>query len=429
MNAIKTLGLLSVCLGAAFASAPASAQTTDGYHSIQIFPIVVDNTSFAQRFNFRNPNSAPVTINTKFFPSTTVTATQMTCNPVVVQPGKTAMVRSLRDLCPGMAAGTQFGYLYTSETSGANLPYAAFSRVSNPLGNGFTVEAFPAHTFTSADVVVNGIRRLAAQNGQPAFQTNCFVGNLNDITPANIPYSTPIHYTIYDSTGNVIGQGDLSLAPGQDVRLSDIFATGLAPPGDYDDASIKFEELGIDEPGLMAFCTVQDNAFFGADFRVAKQESGAGVEAYPGDIVGGQDNHVARETLNSIDMVGRNFAIGTGVSSNTHVVYFRHPDYVQCEIIDPATGVRALPGYGLEMRMLDTNGLLVAGGNNSTGFGEVYLGDKTDRNSGANTRYRIEIEDSETNTGSTRPYKLHCQSGSGHSLGDIIRYQEAIGRF
>ena len=425
VNAIKTLGLLGGCLVAALACGRASAQTTDGYHSIQVFPVVVDTASFAQRFSFRNPNATSVNITPKYFPASGTTATAITCPDIVIAAGKTATLASLRTICPALPAGSQFGFLYTSETTANNLPYAGFSRVANPQGNGFAVEAFPAHTFTSADAVVNGIRRLAAANGQPAFQTNCFVGNLNDVTPAATPVSTPIHFTLYDSATNVIGGGDLSLTPGHVTRISDVFATGLAPAGDWNDAQVKFEELGPDEPAILAFCTVQDNTSFGADFRVAKQELGAGGQAFLGDVVGGQDNHVARNTLTSVDSVGRTFTVATGANVNTHMVYFRHPDYVQCEIVDPNTNARALTGYGLEIRMLDQDGLVVAGGNNITGFPEVYLGDKTDRNGGSNTRYRIEVEDSGVNTGALRAYKLHCQSGSGHTLGDLIKYQVA----
>ena len=256
---------------------------------------------------------------------------------------------------------------------------------------------------------------------------------MNEVTPPGSPSTTPVHYTLYNSSTTVIGQGDLNLAPGAYVRLLDIFTAAGAAAGDYNDAQLKIEELNLDtslgEPGLISFCTVQDNTSFGADFRIAKQELGAGGLSFPGDVIGAQDNHVARETLVTADGVGRNFEIGTGASANTHVIYFRHPDYVQCEVIDPNTGNRALAPYGLEMRMLDQDGLVIAGGDNVTGWSDVYLGDKTDRNSGANTRYTIEVEDSQTNTGSVRAYKLHCQSGSGHTLGDIIRYKEAIGRF
>lgn len=101
----------------------------------------------------------------------------------------------------------------------------------------------------------------------------------------------------------------------------------------------------------------------------------------------------------------------------------RHPAYVQCEIIEPVSGASATPDYGLEIRLMDQDGVTtIAGGNNVLGFGEVYLGDKTDRNEGANTRYSIQVESNGQNGGEERPYRLHCQSGSGHSLGDIVRY-------
>lgn len=127
----------------------------------------------------------------------------------------------------------------------------------------------------------------------------------------------------------------------------------------------------------------------------------------------------------------RPFTLLTGGSRhNTHVMYFRHPDWVQCELINPATGVRALPVYGLEMRMLDKDGATVlAGGSNSTGWGELYLGDKTDRANGVNTRYIIEVENNAANDGADIPYSLHCRSGSGHSLGDIIEYNVGLEQF
>ena len=413
-------------------SGGALAQTTDGYHSIQIFPVVVDTASFTQRFNFRNPNDVQVSITPKYYPAQGTSSGILTCPDIVIQGGKTATFTSLRQICPSLAAGSQFGFLYTSELSPSSLPYAGFSRVANPQGNGFSVEAFPAHTFTSADSVINGLRRRAASGPNPAFQTNCFIGNLNEVT-ASGPSTTPVEYTLYNSASTVIGSGTVNLAPGAYVRLLDVFAAGGAALGDYDDAQMKVVELNnnvdLGEPGIISFCTVQDNSSFGADFRIAKQEVGNGGMAYPGDSLGAQDNHVARETLVDADAVGRAFEIGTGASANTHVIYFRHPDYVQCEVINPSTGLRAVAGYGLEIRLLDPDGVVVAGGDNITGWSDVFLGDKTERNGGANTRYTVEVEDSQVNTGAVRAYKLHCRSGSGHTLGDLIRYKESIGRF
>lgn len=434
MNRIKNMQLFASCaLGLGLAAGAANAQSTDGYHSIQVFPAVAHTPSFTQRFSFHNPDLlSAVTVTPKYFPSngTTQAPNRIDCPSFDIQPGKTFTFTTLLQMCPtlatALATGSQFGFLYTSSTG--SRPYSGFSRAATPQGNGFTVEAFPASTFTSADTFVNGIRRSAATPSAPAYQTNCFFANLNEVTPAGT--ATTIHYTLYNSGSAVIGSGDVVLSPGQHVRLLDIFAAGGAPLVDYLDASIRFEELNPnEEPSLMTFCTTQESTTLGADFRIAKQEVGAGGLGYPGDVIGSQDNHVSRETLVSADGVGRNFEIGTGASGNTHVMYFRHPDYQQCELINPGNGLRALPNHGLEMRLLDQDGLVVSGGDGSTGWSDTYMGDKNDRNGGSNSRYTIEVESNEQNTGAVRSYRIHCRSGSGHSLGDIIRYKETVNRF
>lgn len=430
LNAVRLAAVAS--LFAALGCTSAAAQNTDGYHSTQIFPLVVDTASFTQRFNFRNPNAVTVTVFPRYHPDKVFTTQGiLTCPSFNIPANGTTTFTSVREICGAIPGGSAFGFLYTSETSPSNLPYAGFSRILNPFGNGFTVEAYPAHTFTNADSVVNGLRRVAATANNPTFQTNCFIGNLNEVAPIGTTPATDVQYTIYDKSSLEIGGGVVNLLPGQTIRLLDVFETGKVPAGNQDDGYVRFEEIGsnVDEAALMTFCTVQDNSTFGADFRIGKQETGAGGLSYPGDLIGSQDNHVARETLVSTDIAQRNFEIGTGASSNTHVVYFRHPDYVQCELIDPANSNRTLAGYGLEMRMLDQDGVIIAGGANVSGWAQLYLGDKTDRNGGSNTRYAIEVESNGQNTASLRPYKLHCQSGSGHTLGDLIRYKEAVNRF
>ncbi|MCX7041128.1 MAG: hypothetical protein NT117_00255 [Gammaproteobacteria bacterium] len=428
---LASLGLLS--------SGAVLAQTTDAYHSIQMFPVVVDTASFAQRFSFRNPNPFQISIQPTYFPAVgTSQPTSLLCPPFNVAAGKTLTITSLRSMCPTLPTGSQFGFLHTTLSGGGFNTYAAFSRVANPEGNGFTVEAFTAKQFTSADLVVNGLRRLAATSNAPAFQSNCFLGIINNLDPLANSNNTNVHYTIYDSNVSQIGQGDVALVPGKIVRLLDVFAAG-GVVGDVDNAMIKFEEQGPDEPGVMAFCTVQDNTSFGADFRIAKQEVGDAGAAKPGTrIIGPQDNTNAREILVDKDVLGRPFQIAAGNSSNTHVIYLHHPDFAQCEIINPTTGLRALPSYGLEIRSVDTESLETgAGGDNSVvipdpgkGQGTIaYLGDKADLGDAMDGPAIVEVESNEQNVGSVRPYKLHCFTGSGSTLMDLIRYQEAVDRF
>ncbi len=430
MFSLKQIALASgFGLLAMAGTTPALAQSTDGFHAIQIFPVVVDSGTFTQSFIFKNPDPAnAVTVSTIYFPADGTTQSGNTdCASITIPAGGQRVFSSLRGICPTLAAGNQFGFLYTAVTGTTQGLYAGFSRASTSAGLGFTVEAFPAHTFTSANTIVTGLRRRAASSGSPAFQTNCFVGNLHDATPF-LNLNSTINYTLRNSAGASIGSGSMQMTPGHLIRMLDIFATAGAPAGNYDDASIEFEEAGTGEPGLMTFCTVQDNTNFGADFRIGKQFRGYGTQ-YSG--IGAQDDHVSRDTTVAYDikMTGdttpRSFSIpaaNAATSANTHVVYFRHPDYVACEIIDPATNVRALPAYGLEMRLRDQYLNTMAGGANIQGFSRIYMGDKTDRNNGTNARYTIEVESTTVNTAVVRPYKLHCQSGSGHTLGDIVKF-------
>jgi hypothetical protein len=411
-------------------AAGASAQTTDGFHASQVFPLVVDNASFAQRFTFRNPNPTPVTISATYYPANgVVPATTLFCPSFVVNAGADRTFTSLRALCPGLDTSTQFGMLYTVSvgTSPAAV-YSAYSRVVNPLGNGFTVEGFAANEFTSATASVAGLRRLAAVPGvNPELQSNCFVGNLAELAPNGIAPTTTFTVTLYNSAGAKIGSTvAYDLAPGKIARLREVFEVVGAPPGDYDDARAEFFENGPEEPGMVAYCTVQDNTSFGADFRIAKQEVPDGSVGF-----GAQDGHAQRVTIVNEDVLGRPFelSIGSASSSNTHVMAFKHPDWVACRLLD-AFGAEAAPTYGLEMRLVSANGLdVIAGGSGAVSFSRTYLGDKTDRNQGANTRYLIQVEANGSNTGSSRAYSLRCESGSGHSDGEVVAYKEAINRF
>jgi hypothetical protein len=411
---------------------PALAQSTDGFHTHLVFPVVVDTAAFTQRFTLTNPDdNRNMTVVPKYVPGEgTTQATPITCPQIVLPPQQQVEFTSLRELCPSLAAGSQFGFLTITKVTVSNRIFTAFSRVSNPQGNGFTVEAFPRHTFTSADAVVTGLRRLAASGAAPAFQTNCFIGNLDDITPAGSPVSTPVEYTLTSENGAALGNGVVNLEPGKLTRLLDVFAAAGAPAGNHDNATVTFHESGTGNPGILAFCTVQDNTSFGADFRIAKQELGKSNFS----SVGSMDETASRDTTVAAEVAqsggARAFTIPAGQATNTHVMYFRHPDWVQCEIIDPNTNQRALAGYGLEMRMMDQYGTgMIAGGAMSTGFGKIYLGDKADRNNGANTRYAIQVESNGSNEAANRPYKLHCQSGSGHTLGDLVRYQQSGNQF
>ena len=413
-------------------AAPSKAQTTDGYHSVQVFPVVVDTASFTQRFNFRNPAGVTLTLEPIYFPAIgTSQAATLTCPSFNIPANKTLAFNSLREMCPALAAGSQFGFLSVRVTNFVVIPFAGFSRVANPQGNGFTVEAFAANEFTAADGVINGLRRSAATVNAPAFQTNCFLGLVNNLDSSLVAHDAQINYALFNSAGAQIGTGQQTLYPGKIVRLLDIFASVGLPTGDYDNAMLKVFENGPDEPGVIAFCTVQDNTSFGADFRIAKQEfADGGDDAIGGRVVGSQSLFNRRELLRAKDESLRDFVIPAGAYSNTHVLRLHSADHGFCEIIDPNTGVRALPAYGLEIRAVDPeSGDTNAGGNDSTVVPDPNLGqgnyfsDRADGSNGDDNVGFLQVESNGQNTGVPRPYRLHCRSGSGMNGLEIVRYQ------
>ena len=430
MNTFKQLALAGAC-SLALAGAPAAlAQSTDGYHSIQVFPVVVDTAAFTQRFTFRNPDAnTTITIVPTYVPGDgTSQVGVLSCPGFTVAAASSRTFMSLREICPTLAAGSQFGYLYTREDNTGSQPFAAFSRVSNPAGQGFSVEAFPAHTFTSADQSISGLRRLAASGGAPAYQTNCFIGNLHDVTPENPPETTRINYTLIAADGTTLASSFFDLPPGRLVRMLDVFATAGAPAGNHDGARIKFVEAGqFNEPALMSFCTVQDNTSFGADFRIGKQVQGTGVFQTMFEV--GRVRDVAVSGLLHFSGTTPSlvqYQIQPGPNANTHILYFRHPDVVGCSLLHPTTNQVASADYGLELRMLarinDTaTWEPVAGGDMASSFANLYLGDKHERGNGGDTVYMLQVESNGFNEGALRPYKLRCTSGSGHTLGELIQ--------
>jgi hypothetical protein len=419
------------------------AQSTDGFHTLQLFPVVVDSGSFTQAFQFRGDQRGASTIEPTYYPSGDAVVAPVACPPFEL-PWAGRRFDSLRALCPGVAAGSQFGMLALRQVGEFNRPFSAFSRVSNPAGAGFAVESFPAHTFTSAFSTVAGLRRSAATTSSPAFQSNCFFGLLPETNGTATGHSRLI-MALMDENGGALGAQVVlrDLWPGQLVRAIDIFGAMGAPPGDHLGATMIVRNISSwnssdeSKPGIVSFCTVQDNTSFGADFRIAKQE--VGLDGFAVTGIAAQDSHVDRETLSFADMpatggvTGRAHAIvAASGQQNSHVMYFRHPDWVSCELIDPATHARPGANFGLELRLLalDQAGAnVLAGGDNATGWSRIYLGDKREHG-GENTRYLIQVEDN----GSPGPvgsvaYGLHCESGSGHTSGDVISFQRAANEF
>jgi len=241
----------------------------------------------------------------------------------------------------------------------------------------------------------------------PTYQTNCFVGTLGEAADYQISLFNA-------STGAQLGS-TISGTLGADalVRVLDVFTAASVPAGTYTNVNARIDETTVGaEPALLAFCTVQENTTFSADYRIGKSA-----------LI--QDASRERDSTTSAGRVAGAFTVEAGSLSNVHEIYFRAPDKVSCNLTGPDVA-------NLEFRLLDQratdsdalaangNGRVLGGGNNQTSFGPVSLGLRNAATFqsadgvGVNGRYLIQVEGNESATG-TKSYGIRCQSGNGHT--------------
>lgn len=364
----------------------AMAQSASGYATLIRVPVAVNTATFSTTLNIHNPNAQTINVGVVYYGAVGTTSPgPLTCATQNIASGATRQV-TLASLC-GFGIGTSnFGHLRLQELNIQNVPFAVYSRVSTFGGDGFSVEGFPIGSITGSQGAnyATGLRRQA---GAPGYQSNCFVASMAE--------PVEVLWRLQDSTGTQIGSDQSTvLAADQMVRFLDVFQAVGAPAGNYSNVTARFaESTAFNEPGYMAFCTVQNNTSFDADFRFAKEQTPA-------------DERSLKFTSTSTTGLGIVLSIPDAITQDVLGIYLQHPDWVQC----------ALSGTGsadLEMRLKDPRGNVVAGGNDVTSFGEVYLGERSTRNGGENGLWTLEVENGAFALTYPKAYGVSCESGNG----------------
>ena len=137
---------------------------------------------------------------------------------------------------------------------------------------------------------------------------------------------------------------------------------------------------------------MQNNTSFDADFRIAKD-------------AGPSDQNYRYSAFSSTDGLGAGLTLDSAAEKEILGIHLRHPDFVACSV----GGAQAA---NFEMQLKDPSGVVVAGGNGVSSFGETYLGDRDTRNNGVSGMWTIEV----SSTGSaTIPaaYNITCTNGNG----------------
>ena len=258
-NTCSILAGLALALSAGLAN----AQSTAGAGSVVVVPLIAETVSYSTEVTVRNPNSAPITLNVRYYEANNASVPGLvTCTQLTV-PALESKPFALSTQC-GVSGSAHFGMLVLEDSAAQQTNvFFAFSRTQTPGGNGFSVEGFPIGAFSGAPADVIGLKRQAAS---PVYQTNCFVGALGE----GLSYQIILR----DGTTNAIIGDPItgSLLPFESTRVLDIFGVNgaNAPAGDYSNVRANFTITSGGAPAMVGFCTLQESTFFGADFRIAK---------------------------------------------------------------------------------------------------------------------------------------------------------------
>jgi len=386
------------------------AQTTAGAGTVLVIPLVAQTVSYTTEVFVRNPNAGTMTIAVKFYEAkTSGTPGLRTCTNLSVAAGITTSF-ALNAQCT-LDASNHHGMILLEDLSNPKVnPFFAFSRTQTPGGNGFSVEAFPAGNFSGQQAGVLGLKRQA---GAPIYQSNCFVGALGEAVDYTITLSD-------GATGTQIGNPVTgSLLPYEMIRSLEIFALASAPAGDHFNVRAVFNNTNAGEPAFVAFCTVQESTFFGADFRIAKSSDS-------------EDRRQKRLTCYSQDTCGTaitgagSTAINDVTRKNIHSMFVAPPDYISCQLVsarvsDLEMQVRGPGGDVFLSPIFPSSAGFDSGGSGKTSF-YIFTGHRNaysaiNGNDGQTSRVFIDVSFREGGSPAVPiEYGITCTSGNGVSV-------------
>ena len=258
----------------AFAGVAAQAQTTAGSGTVMVLPLAANVPVYKTEVFVRNPNLAPITLNVRYYQANDADPPSglRTCQPLMVAAFQVANFQLVSQCTLGNV--DDFGMIILEDAAVPKVnPFFAYSRTQTTGGNGFSVEGFPAGNFSGAPADVIGLKRQA---GAPIYRSNCFIGALGE------PVSYQMRLWQEGGTPTPIdgldGPVQGTLLPYEIVRILDIFGAlgsphGVnAPAGDYFNVRANFSNTAGNNAAFIAFCTLEESTFGGADFRIAKSD-------------------------------------------------------------------------------------------------------------------------------------------------------------
>jgi hypothetical protein len=399
MNAYAKLARILAATSIALAGSFVNAQTTIGTASVQVIPIVAQTGSYSTEVIVSNATGGPFPIDVLFYEANTSSTPGLKTCAQLTPAGGAAVVFALNTQCTLTPGQNHHGMLVLRSAPLYDyFTFWAYSRSQTPGGNGFSVEGFPIGSFSGAPALVEGLKRQAAA---PVYQSNCFVGALDEAVSYQIALFDP-------TTGIQIGNNvSGTLQPWEMVRYLDIFAVAGAPAGDRSNVRAYFNSQNFPPHALVGFCTVQESTYFGADFRIAKSP----------DALDNRERRLYGHGLTGNALNAAQSTITDVAQKNIHPMFIAPPDAVRCDIGGPNAAQ-------LEIQVRGPGNMLTApvfaGGPSPGGDNQTYFFINTGPRSawsGATDRVYVDVGRRDT---SVMPapigYGLRCYAGNGFSV-------------
>ena len=387
---ISTTALFAVTVGLA------QAQSTAAAGSVVVLPLVAATGSYSTEVIVRNPGTSAITVNVSFYEAIESGSPGTHACTALSLPANESVPFTLNTQC-ALGTGSHFGMVVLEDAGSPHThSFFAYSRAQTPGGNGFSVEGFPIGAFSGAASDVDGLKRQAAS---PTYQSNCFVGALSE------GFSYQI--TLWNSSNQLIGLPITgTLTPFQNTRKLDVFAAAAAPAGDYSHVRANFSITSGGAPAMVAFCTLQESTFFGADFRIAKSidamNDGQRRVACIGEGTCGTFDGVQPEEITDATM------------RNVYSMIITQPDYVSCDLQAAQADLA-----NLQMRLRSPGdpftSTVFAGGAGQQSF-STYTGGRNAVNGGVASRWFIDVETTSNSTTVPIDFGINCTSGNGTEI-------------
>lgn len=406
---------LALALGCAgLGTGQVSASGVDGAARIVVVPLVMVSPQRESLVTLTNAGPEPFEVQGLYVGADGTPARgEHACIALPLPAGASRTV-PLSVLCPEVRGtdAEDFGYVEFVSRGDAHLSFSATSWVETDKGRTFAIDGVPVGAFDPS------------QDNDAALRVQALDGEVLDpLNPQPLERRVLCYAATRDEPKDVTWvldkgrQGQpiaLQLGPRQMVRLDALAAAGLAPGlHTRTSADLRARDAAL----VIAGCAVEDVSSHTLDYRLAQTEA-------PLDTA--RLRHVALDT--GVVAGPWIFASGWGTPAQPFKVvlstYLHRDDQVRCRLVQPT---RVSPQFDptpwLELRVVDPDGAVRAGGDRATDSGEFSTGVRNALSGGYRNRWAIEISLDEASQAQV-PYPtnqppglwgLECWSAAGMS--------------